>query len=191
VESGDGTRDVFATIFDPRDDLIRGTDSADVITSRVDGATIKAKKGKDVLLGLDANDELFGNRGNDWLVGGDGNDSHRGGRGKDRFLFDVDPDKTTNVDHVRDFKHAKDKMVLLDDVFDAVGKKLGRGEFEVGRNADDGNHYVIFKETGKKKNKLFYDADGNGDGEKVLFATVKQDADLTFRDFKVVEDFLL
>jgi hypothetical protein len=68
---------------------------------------------------------------------------------------------------------------------------VGKGEFENGGHADDPNDFLLFKEVAKGRNKLFYDADADGDGKKMLFATVKRDTDLTHDDLKVVEDLAL
>ena len=59
--------DIYTTIIDPRDTLINGTPGADVITSRIDGATVQ---------GLGGADTLLGQAGNDLLVGGAGSEFH-------------------------------------------------------------------------------------------------------------------
>jgi hypothetical protein len=91
-ESRDGDVDTFASIFDPRDDLIFGTVDDDVLTSRVAGAKVKGKKGSDILLGLDPDDRLFGNRGKDSLVGTAGTTSTRAGKAG---IFSGSPQNST------------------------------------------------------------------------------------------------
>jgi Ca2+-binding RTX toxin-like protein len=71
--------DIYTTIFDPRDSIINGTGGVDVLTSRIDGATVN---------GLDGADNLLGQSGNDILVGGTGIDSMSGGSGDDRCYVD-------------------------------------------------------------------------------------------------------
>ncbi|MCB1494630.1 MAG: calcium-binding protein [Bauldia sp.] len=68
--------DVQAAIFDPRTSPINGTSSADVLTSRKDGATVNGLGGSDTLLGQGANDTLDGGTGADEMRGRAGNDTY-------------------------------------------------------------------------------------------------------------------
>lgn len=69
-----GDPDVHATIFDPRDDVIDGTNDNDVITSRKDGATVNGHDGADTLLGQARADILNGGAGIDVMYGRAGDD---------------------------------------------------------------------------------------------------------------------
>ena len=84
-ETGDSTNltTMNYQIFDPREQLIHGTNGNDNFVSREDGATIRGYDGDDKLTGRAAADTLFGNAGNDTLVGFQGNDRLRGGAGDD------------------------------------------------------------------------------------------------------------
>jgi hypothetical protein len=134
---------------------------------------------------------LFGNKGDDWIVGNLGDDALKGNKGKDCFVFNTELNKHNNVDHIKDFRdQGKDKIYLLDDIFAAIGNKLNKKELEFGRKADDGNDYIVVKEGGKK-NKIYYDADGNGGDKKVLFATVDDSVDVSHKHFKILDDFVI
>ena len=69
------------------------------------------------------------------------------------------------------------------DVFTGIGDKLEKGEFEVGKNADDGNDHVIYDRV---KGKLYWDGDGKGGDDKVLFAKVDPFLKLSADDFSLV-----
>lgn len=80
-----GDDDIHATIFDPRGEVIIGTDDPDLITSRQDGGIVDGRKGDDTLLGQDGKDTLKGGKGDDRLHGGDDDDMLKGGKGDDRL----------------------------------------------------------------------------------------------------------
>ena len=177
------------SIFDFRDNIIIGSDGDDILTSKVAGAIVKGKKGKDTLIGLEAQDRLFGNKGEDVLIGDRGNDFLKGGKKADQFVFSTELNKKTNVDEIADFNRKKgDTIVLLDDIFGAVGTTVNKGEFVKAKKAKDDNDFIIFKK-GKSENKLFYDADGKGGDDKVLFATL--DSNVKRKDFEVIDDLVI
>ncbi|WP_421724296.1 calcium-binding protein [Bauldia sp.] len=181
-----GTDDVFAAILDFREgDVIKGTNGKDVLTSKVTGAVVKGKDGKDILIGVEAQDQLIGGKGKDILIGDRGNDILEGGKNADQFVFSAALSKNTNVDQIVDFNRKKgDTIVLLDDVFDAVGKKVNKSEFVVGKKAKDGNDHLILKGT-----ELYYDADGKGGDKQVLFATL--DTKVKHKDFAVIDELVI
>lgn len=78
ADAGGGDTDVFTTIWDPRTGPLIGTANRDVVTSRVEGATVN---------GLGGNDDLLGAAGNDILDGGAGADLLSGGLGSDRASY--------------------------------------------------------------------------------------------------------
>jgi Ca2+-binding RTX toxin-like protein len=141
--------------------------------------------GSDTLLGEAGNDRLKGGKGHDELSGGLGRDKLIGNGGRDKFVFDTALGGG-NVDNIKGFKSKKDKVWLDEEIFSAIGGKLGKGEFEVGKRADDANDYVIFNEDNRK---LFYDVNGDASGGKVAFGKLGKGVALTHRDFAMVEDF--
>ena len=68
--------DVAATIFDPREKTINGTNEIDVLTSRIDGATVNGLGGGDTLLGQGSADTLNGGGGIDTMRGRGGDDTY-------------------------------------------------------------------------------------------------------------------
>jgi Ca2+-binding RTX toxin-like protein len=71
-----GDQDIITSIRDPRDSTINGTAGDDIITSRIDGATINGLGGDDELYGMAGDDVLDGGTGNDFMAGGAGNDTY-------------------------------------------------------------------------------------------------------------------
>lgn len=135
-------------------------------------------------MGFAGEDSISGFGGDDQIGGGTGKDILWGGGGMDGFLF-AEAGKG-NADKLEDFKSGKDWIGLDADVFAAIGSKLGKKEFQVGRKADDGNDFIIFKpNAGKDTGKLFYDGDGKGGQGQVLIAKL-QTSDLDHHDFMMI-----
>jgi VCBS repeat-containing protein len=141
--------------------------------------------GTDISLGLNGGDTINGGAGDDALVGGAnvdtlngglGNDQLLGGAAGDNFLFNTALNGTTNVDRILDFDAgggpSGDHIQLDDAIFTqlSVGT-LSAANFasNAGGNATDANDYILYDTA---TGNLYYDADGNGAGAKVLFATL-------------------
>ncbi|WP_404294301.1 cellulose binding domain-containing protein (plasmid) [Microvirga sp. RSM25] len=136
------------------------------------------------LTGNGLDNEVTGSAGADKINGGGGKDLLTGGRGKDAFVFDKKFGKS-NVDRVADF-NVKDDTVRLDNaVFKKLGKagKLKKDFFKIGTKAADADDHVIYN---SKKGMLYYDADGNGKGAAVHFATLSKNLKLTQADVIVI-----
>lgn len=141
--------------------------------------------GDDVLFGGNGNDVLWGEDGADTLVGGAGNDSLTGGAGLDSFRFNTALSATTNVDRVADFVAADDRFQLDDAVFAGIGPTgaLATGAFRLGAAAGDANDRIVYNSA---TGQLFFDADGNGAGAQVLFATLTASPTVTAADFVII-----
>jgi uncharacterized delta-60 repeat protein len=125
--------------------------------------------GMDTLKGAAGADVLKGGTAADRLIGGPGADKLTGGSGPDKFVFDAN--LGAGVDTIKDFKSADADTIILDnDIFTILGapKTLGSGNFATG-SAHDGDDYIIYNAS---SGALFYDADGNGGGVAIQFATV-------------------
>ncbi len=138
------------------------------------------------LFGNEFNNRVIGNAGNNLLAGGDGNDVLIGLGGADTFSFSATG--VGNADTIQDFSSAQgDKIQLVntddtDGTFD-LGNSIGAGEFTVGTAAVGNNAQIVYdKDTGR----LFYDDDGAGGNDAVLFAQVTPGTELTAGDFTVV-----
>jgi Ca2+-binding RTX toxin-like protein len=136
------------------------------------------------LTGNEIANVVNGNAGANTLDGGAGSDTLTGFGGADNFAF------TTalgagNVDVVGDFVAVDDTIQLDDAVFTQIGGlgALNANAFFVGSAAHDADDRIIYNQA---TGQLFYDADGNGAGAAVLFATLQGAPVITASDFQVI-----
>ncbi|UJW76881.1 calcium-binding protein [Rhizobium sp. SL42] len=130
--------------------------------------------GDDILSGLDGNDRLSGGEGNDTLIGG---------TGEDTFYFDVFGDG--NADTIADFNAAADTILLDADVFgddDYLGQLLGSA-FGRGTEATNEDQRILYDQS---SGNIFYDADGSGLIDPVVFARLTAGTSLEHSDFTLV-----
>jgi len=130
---------------------------------------------------------ITGNAGNNAIDGGLGADILTGAAGLDIFRF------TTalgggNLDTITDFSVADDTIQMDDAIFSAVGapganNTLGAGAFWTGSAAHDADDRIVYDAA---TGALFYDADGNGAGAAVQFATIGTGLALTNADFVLI-----
>ena len=84
---------------------------------------------------------------------------------------------STNVDTIKDFRVRDDTIWLDNAVFRKLGaagtelapKLLKKGAFWLGDKAHDASDRIIYNSA---NGGLYYDADGSGAGEQLLFAKV-------------------
>jgi serralysin len=89
-----------------------------------------------------------------------------------------------NVDVIADFVSGTDKIALDDAVFTALGLgALSANAFVIGSAALDADDRIIYNSS---NGGLFYDADGNGAGAAVQFATLSGAPALIASDFTVI-----
>jgi VCBS repeat-containing protein len=139
--------------------------------------------GANLMSGAAGDDQLIGYGGDDTLLGGTGNDYLAGGLGADLFVFTT-PLGAGNVDTIADFVSVDDTIVLDHNVFAGLGLgPLGAGAFVIGTAAADADDRIIYDVT---TGALLYDADGNGAGAAVQFATMAGSPLLVPSDFVVV-----
>ena len=134
------------------------------------------------LYGNEFANSLLGNNGVNALNGGGGADTLTGFGGGDRFDF-MTALGGGNVDLITDMVSGTDKLGLDDAIFTAIGATLDAGEFVVGAAAVDADDRIIYNQA---SGQLFYDADGNGAGAAVQFATLQGSPALTVNDFTVI-----
>ena len=127
---------------------------------------------------------IVGNAGNNVLNGGLGNDTLIGSAGNDTFVFNTSLG-AKNIDRINDFNVADDTIRLDDLVFAGLATKtLAASAFAANLTgtATDALDRIIYEtDTGR----LYFDADGNGGGARVLFATMASNLALTHADFFV------
>lgn len=135
------------------------------------------------LFGAKGNDRIYGLGGNDYIYGQGGNDYLSGGAGTDRFVFATALNATTNVDHITDFAHSTDDILLAHSIFAAIGTALDASELHFGTSAADANDHIIYDSA---SGNVFYDANGSGTGGQTLFATLNAGTVLSASDFIVM-----
>jgi Ca2+-binding RTX toxin-like protein len=136
----------------------------------------------DVLVGNGSRNILYSYGGNDILDGGAGNDALRGGAGEDTFVF-----STTlgagNVDSISDFNSADDTIQLDSSVFAGLeAGALDATEFLSNDTgiAETAEQHIIYDNV---SGNLYFDSDGSGAAESVLFATLSAGLVLDENDF--------
>jgi Ca2+-binding RTX toxin-like protein len=121
------------------------------------------------LTGNNIANTIFGNAGNNVLDGKGGNDALVGFGGNDTFAF-TSALGANNVDAVHNFELGGDKFALDDAIFTGLGLgALSANAFHTGAGAHDADDRIIYNAS---TGQLFFDADGNGAGAAVQFATV-------------------
>jgi serralysin len=154
--------------------FIQGTNGANVLFGDA---------GADILAGLGGSDTLGGGDGDDQLNGGAGNDVLTGGTGADQFVF-ADALGSGNVDLVQDFVSGTDRLLLEHGIFTGLSAgALAPGAFVTGTTAQDADDRILYDAT---TGNLYYDADGNGAGAAILFATLSGHPALTASDVTVI-----
>jgi serralysin len=139
--------------------------------------------GNDIIYGNALSNYIYGQGGTDTIDGQSGNDNLWGGGGNDRFQFSSALNATTNVDVIRDFTHGADDIVLAKAIFASIGATLDASELRLGTAAADANDFIIYNSA---NGQLFYDANGNGAGGQILFATISSGTVLDINDFMMI-----
>lgn len=184
--TGNGKNNILAG--NDGNNLLSGLGGNDQIFGGVGQDTLYGGGGKDVLYGGDGSDDLVGGGGNDKLDGGDGNDILTGSGGYDQFIFSTTLDEVNNVDTIVGFSVLYDTIALDNDVMTGLGPTTGRlssAMFVANTTGDatTATQRIIYD---KDDGKLYYDADGNGAGAKILFAELATNLKLTAADFIII-----
>lgn len=149
---------------------IQGSGSSEGFVGSAYNDWLKGGDGDDYLEGYSGDDRLEGGAGNDTLYGGSGTDILTGGPGADKFVFSKAL-ALAGIDIITDFSVQDDKIVLSKSVFSALqGTSLKTAEFLSAAGAVG----VMTAETriayDTLSGGLYYDPDGNGPQEPMLFA---------------------
>jgi Ca2+-binding RTX toxin-like protein len=170
-------------------DTLAGGDGDDEIYGRQNNDTLNGGSGADDLYGGDGDDVVFGGDGEDLvdgsngvdrLDGGAGADTLIGGAGADTFVFST-PLGGGNVDVITGFNVADDTIELAISVFGTIAAgPLAANAFVIGSAAADADDRIIYDAA---TGALYYDADGNGGGAAIQFATLAPGLALTAADF--------
>lgn len=139
----------------------------------------------DVMIGNDSRNILYGYSGNDTFDGGLGNDVLRGSAGSDTFVFSTELG-AGNVDTIVDFASGDDVIHLTEGVFgDLDVGTLDAAEFvsvSGGLATTSGQRIIHDVDTGN----IYFDSDGSGASEGIVFATVTPGTALDENDFLIV-----
>ena len=136
------------------------------------------------LTGNEFANTVQGNAGANTLNGRAGNDTLQGFGGADTFFFNTALSASGNVDHILDYSVAADTIRLENAVFTGLaGGTLAAGAFFIGAAAHDASDRIIYNSA---TGALSFDADGNGAGAAIRFATLSTGLALTNADFFVV-----
>jgi Ca2+-binding RTX toxin-like protein len=160
-----GGRDKLIGIED-----VNGSDGRDVITGDANANHLSGNAG---------DDRISGGGGNDWISGGLGKDILTGGAGNDTFHFGSPAEGS---DTIMDFRHGADHLEFDAAAFgfDPGHAQAGVNFFLAGATQGEGTAASLIYEA--KSGKLWFDADGTGEGSAVLVATLKGKAGLTADD---------
>jgi len=153
-------------------------------SGNTDANVLTGNAANNQLAGQAGNDTLSGGLGNDTLNGGTGNDLLSGGAGLDLFVFNSL--LASNVDTISDFA-AGDLFQLDRTIFTALsaGATLTAAEFVAGAgvaSATNAQQRILHNTT---SGALLYDADGNGTGLALQFASVAVGAPISAAVFQL------
>jgi Ca2+-binding RTX toxin-like protein len=137
------------------------------------------------LTGNELANGLLGNNGANVLDGKGGADTLLGFAGADTFAFTTAIGTGTgNVDLIADFVSGTDRIALDDAIFTGLAPgALAAGAFVTGTAAADADDRIVYDAA---TGRLYFDADGNGAGAAILFATLQGNPTLAASDFMVI-----
>ena len=173
------TQTIHVSVANVSGATIAGTNKADIVDASHMVHGQKSSDEEDTLLGRGKNDKLSGLGGDDTLSGGKGRDTLTGGPGRDAFLFDAK--LTQPADKVADFLSGVDHFALSLSAFKGllVGP-LSPGSFHASSHEERDDRILY------NHGKLYYDADGKGGHDPLVFAKLVGHPSLTELDFIVV-----
>jgi VCBS repeat-containing protein len=116
------------------------------------------------------------------ISGGGASDRLIGGGGADLFQFRT-PLGGGNVDSLPDFVSGQDRIALDHAVFANLPGGSLANAFVLGTGAQDADDRIVYDQA---TGALWYDADGNGAGQAIQFASLAAGTPLTASDFLVV-----
>jgi len=176
------------------DDELEGGSGADRIDGDEGNDIIGGGSGRDRIDGGESSDEIYGDSGSDVLIGGTGDDSISGGSGDDRIAGGANEDLlfggsgddqfqfaklNDGVDTIGDFTRGDDKLA-----FDASGFAGMTADFAL--VVGDDPTATAAKGTflfDTDSHRLFWDADGSGNGGASLVAVLDDVNNLSKDDF--------
>ncbi|WP_016948862.1 FG-GAP-like repeat-containing protein [Anabaena sp. PCC 7108] len=147
---------------------------------------LTGNSGNNILTGNAGNDYLYGNAGDDILIGGLGNDTLFSGVGNDIFRFNS---ANEGLDRIQDFVVGTDVIQISTSGFGValtVNASLDASAFRSGAGITTANNNVQRFIYNTSNGALFFDADGNGAGNKIQIATLSGLPTLSNTDIFVI-----
>ncbi|MDI7863272.1 Ig-like domain-containing protein [Rhizobiaceae bacterium n13] len=171
---------VFVAALGGNDHVV-GSQFNDFLDGGAGKDILRGGMGDDEIAGGAANDFLHGGAGNDVVNGGAGRDLLLGGTGEDTFVFDLEPGRG-DADRILDFRSSHDTIALDSAVFAGMAPgALDADTFVRGKAALDADDRIIYH---KASGYLFFDADGSGGEDAVVFASLSPGTSLDVDDFR-------
>ena len=181
-DAGDVMIDAVAPGTDRAATSISYALGADVDIELYEAITLSATDAMN-LTGNQFGQTILGNNGANTIDGKGGADLMVGLGGADIFAF-TSALGGSNVDSIDDFTAADDTIALDDAVFTGLATgALSAGAFVIGSAAGDADDRIIYNSA---TGALYFDADGNGAGAMVQFATLNGAPAITASDFIVI-----
>ena len=136
-----------------------------------------------VVAGGEGDDILEGGGGGDVLFGGGGTDLLIGGAGGDHYYFATP--LGSPIDEVQDFDVANDEFYLDRRIFTqfTTDGTITEAQFHSGAAAHDADDRIVYDPT---TGIVYYDADGNGGGAAIGFASVTPGLELSHLHFEAL-----
>lgn len=181
VETVTGIEDLDGSRF--ADKLI-GTTGANNLSGSDGNDTLSGGQGNDTLVGDWGNDSILGGLGDDVIIGGVGRDVLTGHAGADGFIyFGFDGEEG---DTVTDFEVGIDSFQLgAAGLFNLLAGDLQSAQFRSGAGvttASNTSQRIIYNTT---TGDVYFDEDGLGGVDAVLYATLSNKAALSSSDFNI------
>ncbi|HRK41474.1 MAG TPA: calcium-binding protein [Gemmobacter sp.] len=164
-------------------DRVRTLGGNDLADGGAGADTLDGGTGNDKLFGGLGRDRLLGGSGADTLIGGAGVDVLTGGTGADVFAFTHRG--AANREIITDFNARQDDLHFDNDAFTAFSYtgRLRAADFVLGTAAQDASDRFIYD---RASGNLWYDADGSGQGGKVLVAELRDGTALGAGDIHIL-----
>lgn len=175
-------------------DSVLGGNGNDSLTGDAGNDTLNGGNGNDTFVGGTGNDSMLGGTGNDIFNGSSGNDIINGGVGADRLTGSTGYDSfvfntalsSANADQITDFSVQYDTIRIDNAVFTGLATgQLAASAFTSNLSglATDASDRIIYETD---LGRVWFDADGNGAGARVLVATLSAGLAMTNADFLVI-----
>ena len=156
--------------------------SANADIEQLEAVNLTATNAMD-LTGSNVANVILGNNGANVIDGKGGGDALNGFGGADSFAFTTALEGG-NFDTVFGFVSGSDRILLDNAIFAGLADgALNPNAFKVGSQANEADDRIVYNSA---TGQLFYDADGNGAGAALLFATLNGAPALVVGDFTVI-----